>query len=191
MNYKGAKKFILEKLGQGLKPIFTYHGKHHTLDVLHVTAELCTLEDINDYETKLLKTAALFHDTGFLYSPQNHEATSCEIVRETLPTYEYTGEEIERICDMIMATKIPQNPKNHLEKILADADLDYLGRDDFFNIGNSLFEELKALGVLQTMQEWNNLQVKFLESHHYHTNTNIQRREPAKRRFIEKIKTMN
>ena len=190
MNYRGAKTFILEKLEQELKPIYTYHGKHHTLDVLSVTAELCALEDVSDYETKLLKTAALFHDAGFIYSPTNHEATSCEIARDVLPSFDYSEAEIERICGMIMATKIPQSPQNHLEQILADADLDYLGREDFFSIGNTLFQELRILGILQTETEWNRLQIKFLESHRFHTSTNIQRREPAKRRFVDKIKSL-
>lgn len=188
MNYRAAKKFILEKLGQELKPVFTYHGKHHTVDVFNVTTELCALEDVNDYESKLLKTAALFHDSGFLQSPTNHEMIGCEIARAVLPDFDYSEEEINRICSMIMATKIPQNPQNHLEKILADADLDYLGRDDFFKIGNTLFEELQNLGILNNEREWNVLQVKFLEAHRFHTATNIQRREPAKRRHLEKIK---
>ncbi len=190
MDYRGAKSFILNKLEQELKPIYTYHGKHHTLDVLSVTEELCALEDIGNYETKLLKTAALFHDAGFIHSPTNHETTSCDIVKETLPSFDYSPTEIERICAMIMATKIPQNPQNNLEQILADADLDYLGREDFFFIGDTLFEELSALGILKTENEWNRLQVKFLEAHRFHTPTNTQRREPAKRRYIDKIKTL-
>ena len=190
MDYRGAKSFILDKLGQELQAIYTYHGKHHTLDVLSVTIELCALEDVSDYETKLLKTAALFHDAGFINSPVNHEATSCTIARDVLPSFDYSEAEIERVCGMIMATKIPQSPQNHLEQILADADLDYLGREDFFTIGNTLFEELSTLGILKTENEWNRLQIKFLEAHRFHTTTNIQRREPAKRRYVDKIKAM-
>ena len=63
---------------------------------------------------------------------------------------------------MIMATKIPQSPRNGLEEIICDADLDYLGRDDFYEIGATLFEELKAYNVLQNEREWNRIQVKFL-----------------------------
>jgi uncharacterized protein len=190
MDYRGAKSFILGKLEQELMPIYTYHGKHHTLDVLSVTEELCALEDIGSYETKLLKTAALFHDAGFINSPTNHETTSCNIAKEVLPSFDYSEIEIERICGMIMATKIPQSPQNNLEQILADADLDYLGREDFFAIGNTLFEELSTLGILKTENEWNRLQVKFLEAHRFHTATNVQRREPAKRRYIDKIKML-
>ena len=37
---------------------------------------------------------------------------------------------------LILATKVPQKPKNKLEKIICDADLDYLGREDFDNISD-------------------------------------------------------
>jgi uncharacterized protein len=190
VNYRAAKTYILAELTEKLQPIYTYHGKHHTIDVLAVTGELCALENVSEHDTILLKTAALFHDSGFIYSPANHETTGCSIVREVLPQFDYTEEDIEKICAMIMATKIPQSPKNHLEQILADADLDYLGRTDFFNIGNTLFQELQTLGVLKTVEEWNLLQIKFLENHHFHTETNINRREPAKKKYLEKIKTM-
>ena len=190
MNYKAVKSFILAKLEQELLATYTYHGLHHTLDVLKVTKDLCEAEGISAYETLLLKTAALFHDSGFTISPKDHEETGCKIARNLLPKYDYTEEEIERICGMIMATKIPQNPKNLLEKIICDADLDYLGRDDFFPIGNTLFEELKVLGVLETSLQWNTMQIKFLENHAYHTLTTQKLRETKKRQHIATIKTL-
>ncbi len=190
MNYKAVKSFILEKLARELLPVYTYHGLHHTLDVLSVTNDLCRSERISAYETLLLKTAALFHDAGFTVSPKEHEATGCNIVREILPNYDYMPDEIERICGMIMATKIPQSPQNLLEQIICDADLDYLGRDDFFPIGNTLFEELKALGILETPLQWNTMQVKFLENHAYHTNTTQFLREARKQTHIAEVKNL-
>lgn len=190
MNYKGAKFYIIDKLERELLPIYTYHGLHHTLDVLSVTKQLCKSEGINTHETILLKTAALFHDSGFTVSPKDHESTGCEIVRAVLPSYGYKTEDIERICGMIMATKIPQNPQNPLESIICDADLDYLGRDDFFPIGNTLFEELKALNILETPLQWNMMQVKFLENHAYHTITTQLLRETKKQANISAVRAL-
>jgi uncharacterized protein len=180
MNYQAAKSFILDKLGRELNPSLVYHGIHHTLDVLEVTAELCTLEGISPHHTLLLKTAALFHDTGFIFGSHNHEANSCTIAREHLPTFGYTPDDINSICGMIMATRIPQNPQTPLEAILCDADLDYLGRDDFYTIGNTLFEELKFFNVLEHEDDWNRLQIAFLENHAYFTATSLNRRTPKK-----------
>ncbi|MCY1378022.1 hypothetical protein D3C87_1448270 [compost metagenome] len=89
---------------------------------------------------------------------------------------------------MIMATRIPQMPQNLLEEILADADLDYLGRDDFFTIGDRLYEELSVFGMVSNEWDWNVLQVKFLEAHHYFTDTAIRLRKQKKEENLQKIK---
>ncbi|MBX2928577.1 MAG: HD domain-containing protein [Saprospiraceae bacterium] len=188
MNYHAAKAFILDKLEQELSADLTYHGLHHTLDVLHVTEELCQLEAISPYESLLLKTAALFHDAGFTESNKDHEALGCAMVREHLPRYDFTPLEIERICGMILATKIPQSPGNFLEAILCDADLDYLGRSDFYDIGSTLFQELKIYNVLHREEDWNRLQVTFLEKHTFFTPTNLRRRAPGKQAHLNHLR---
>jgi len=188
MDYHAAKAYILDKLERELADHLTYHGLHHTLDVLYTTEELCYLERISPYDSLLLKTAALFHDSGFTISTSEHEDFGCRIARYCLPRFGYTQREIELICGMIMSTKIPQSPRNYLEKIICDADLDYLGRDDFYDIGATLFEELKASRFLQNEQDWNRLQVNFLEQHRFFTSTNRRRRSPRKRKYLKELK---
>jgi len=188
MDYHAAKAYILDKLERELADHLTYHGLHHTLDVLYTTEELCYLERISPYDSLLLKTAALFHDSGFTISTSEHEDFGCRIARHYLPRFGYTQREIELICGMIMSTKIPQSPRNYLEKIICDADLDYLGRDDFYDIGATLFEELKASRFLQNEQDWNRLQVNFLEQHRFFTSTNRRRRSPRKRKYLKELK---
>ena len=190
MNYNDAKQFILGKLEKELKPNLFYHGLRHTLDVLNITEELCVAEKIAPYETMLLKTAALFHDSGFVINNQNHEALGCDLVRKHLPDFGYTTEEMERICGMIMATKIPQSPANHLEEIICDADLDYLGRDDFYTIGQSLFQELQAYNVIQEIETWNRIQVNFLTAHNFFTATNKGRRAPVKAVYLKELEAI-
>lgn len=188
MNYHAAKAYILDRLKHGLSERLSYHSLYHTLDVLHVTGELCQLENIAPHDTLLLKTAALFHDSGFMIDNKNHEELGCGIAREALPRFDYTRSEIDRICGMIMATKIPQSPQNKLEEIICDADLDYLGRDDFERIGQSLFQELQENKVLHTELAWNKLQVQFIGKHAYFTTTNKLRRESKKQAHLQALK---
>lgn len=190
MNYRAAKTFILNKLDKELTNKLTYHGKHHTLDVLKITSELCEAEDISRKNTTLLKTAALYHDCGFTETYTSHEEKGCEIARRSLPKFGYSKEDIEKICSMIMATKIPQSPKNHLEQIICDADLDYLGREDFYLIGNTLYEEFMEYNVVQDEQSWNRLQVGFLGGHNYFTKTTLDRRENKKQEYLKELKTL-
>jgi len=188
MKYQAAKDFILGKLERELPAQLTYHGLHHTLDVLAITKELCFLEGVTAYDAVLLKTAALFHDSGFVISNLEHERKGCNIARQFLPQFGYSSSEIELVCGMIMATKIPQNPQTFLEEIICDADLDYLGRNDFYKIGATLFLELRAYDILQTEQEWNLIQVKFLENHNFFTDTNQQRRAPKKAEYLDELR---
>ncbi|MDC3210304.1 HD domain-containing protein [Saprospiraceae bacterium] len=190
MDYKAAKLFILRKMESELTSKLTYHGVHHTLDVLKITSELCEEENISKRETKLLKTAALFHDCGFTETYTNHEEKGCEIAKKSLPQFGYNKDDVEIICGMIMATKIPQAPKSLLEKIICDADLDYLGRNDFYKIGNTLFEEFKEYKVILDKESWNRLQVGFIGGHNYFTETTLARRESKKQEYLQELKEL-
>lgn len=191
MDYRAAKQFILARLRADLSSHLHYHGLHHTMDVHKVANELCEMEGIRGHELILVKTAALYHDAGFVKDKHaGHEHEGCLMVRADLPRFGYSEPDIELICGMIMATKIPQSPQNHLEEILCDADLDYLGRDDFYKIGNSLFEELQAYHLIGDEQAWNRLQVSFLTAHRFHTRTNKSLREPVKQAYLRDLQEL-
>jgi predicted metal-dependent HD superfamily phosphohydrolase len=190
MNLSGAEKFILDKLKSDLPEGLTYHSYRHVMDVLQAARTYADMEGIDEYEQQLLQTAVLFHDAGFIIQSRDHELYGCEIARKNLPDFGYTQEEIERICGMIMATKIPQSPQNVCEQIICDADLDYLGRDDFWNIGNELYRELSVYGVLNNEQDWNRLQLKFLTGHHYFTPSAIKLRKEKKDLHTEMIRNI-
>ena len=187
MDLRGAKDYVLAKLERELPADRTYHSCAHTWDVYLTAIDIAQKEGITGEDLQLLKTAALFHDVGFTEKDLNHEEASCQIVRQHLPGYGYTAAHIDYICRMIMSTKIPQSPRDKLSRILCDADLDYLGRDDFFKIGAKLFEEFKAYQVLATEREWNELQLRFLRKHHFHTSTNKRDREPTKRVHLARV----
>ena len=187
MNYISAKSFILKELDR-LSPALTYHGKHHTLDVLNIAESLCVAESIPYKDTVLIMTAALLHDCGFLRHYHNHETHSCNIAREVLGQFNYTEGDIQSICNMIMATKIPQTPHDYCAKILCDADLDYLGRNDFYAIGQSLFLEMKTMKLVETEEDWNRIQIRFLESHQYFTKTSRNARTQHKVEHLTALK---
>lgn len=189
MDYRAAKQYILAKLRTGLSDKLSYHGMHHTLDVLRVSKALCETEGVFGHSATLVKTAALFHDAGFVKNKHaGHEYEGCLMARAVLPGFGYAGEDMEIICGMIMATKIPQSPTNLLEEIICDADLDYLGREDFYSIAETLFQEFTAYQLINGEQAWNRLQVNFLTAHHFHTKTNKRLREPAKQQYLEELR---
>jgi TolB-like protein/predicted metal-dependent HD superfamily phosphohydrolase/Tfp pilus assembly protein PilF len=185
-DYAAAENHIVEMLEKGM-PNLQYHNIDHVYDVLNSSLVIAKTERLKEEEIQLLKLAALFHDAGFIYSPKNHEAKGAEMAKELLPSYGLNAEQVDAIANMIKATRIPQSPVTQLEKILCDADLDYLGRDDFYEIGGRLLEELKAQGVVETEREWNLIQKTFLESHRYHTKFSKETRENKKQQHLEEI----
>lgn len=188
--YINLRKVSLDILSTKLSDKLYYHGIHHTRDVLHVVNQYIKRDKIDQYAAKLLRIGALFHDIGFTVSNINHEERSVEIAKKYMQEYGFSKEDINVVEGLILATRIPQSPKNHLEEIICDADLDYLGRADFYMISNQLFKELKAFSVFNTLQEWNEAQIKFLESHSYHTKFAQKNRQPEKENRITEIKEM-
>lgn len=179
---------ILARLRKDLPKNLFYHAVDHTLDVLDRVESLGKAEGVEEEDLALLKVAACYHDAGFLINNRDHERLGCKIVKSELPQYGYSEEAIKAICGMIRATKIPQSPRNHLQEIICDADLDYLGRSDFYRIGNLLYKELKAYRVLETEEAWNKLQIGFLSNHKYWTATNRLEREAEKQARLAELK---
>lgn len=186
--FSDLQEVILDKLEKELPEYLFYHNYKHTIDVVNQAELIGYGEGVSDEEILLLKTAALFHDAGHIISYQNHEYYGCQIAKELLPQYNYTKEQIEKITELIMATELPPNPKNLLERIMCDSDLDYLGRADFIPVSNTLYEELKAQNKMGSLNDWNKIQVKFLTSHQYYTKTANKLREVNKEKQIERIK---
>jgi uncharacterized protein len=189
MQYNEAKKFILAKLKKELPKYLSYHSVEHIKDVHDSAKLIAKKEGVKGDDLTMLLTAALFHDSGFLVDQKEHEKLSCEVARKYLGDFGYTPEQVEVICGMIIATRIPQKPNTLLEQILCDADLDYLGRDDFFSIGDKLFAELSMYGMIDNEDQWNNLQIGFLEKHHYFTGTSLKLRKDKKDENLALVKS--
>lgn len=188
INVENIKQRVLTILEKGISSALTYHNIDHTLYVLKQSEMIAKQEQIDKKELLLVQIAALFHDIGFINTYYLHEAEGCAIAKDILPDYNLTTKDIEVVCEMIMATKIPQNPSNKLEYIIADADLEYLGTSDYTIIAARLKQELLFKNALMTDLDWLNIQIKFLENHQYFTPFCIENREETKQQNLAKLK---
>ena len=163
------KGFVIDLLKEKLSPFYYYHNHEHTLYVMDRAIEIGQHENCTEKEIDLLTTAALWHDTGFINTYSKHEEESCVLARQYLPAFGYSADEINSICGMIMATRLPQSPQNKLEAIVADADLEYLGTPLAGKGADRLFKELHYLNPSLTKEQWYKTQVSFLQNHQYFT----------------------
>jgi len=176
----------LDRLEHELPPHLCYHSLRHTRDDVALAVErLAEMEGIDGRPLQLLRTAAAYHDIGFVEQYADHEARSVHIATETLPHFGFGSEDIRAVTGMIWATKLPQQPRTVLEELLADADLDSLGRDDFFATSLSLRAEMAARGQLIDHARWFARQISFLRSHRYWTPSARSLRDPQKQRNVE------
>lgn len=190
IQFVDLQEIILDKLEKELPQHLYYHNVKHTIDVVTEVELIGWAEGVSEEDVLLLKTAALFHDSGHTTGYDKHEELGCDLARKYLPEYNFSDEQIDKVCELILATKMPPNPNNLLEKIMCDSDLDYLGRSDFIPVSNSLYEELREQGKIGSIGDWNKLQIKFITGHQYYTETARNLREVNKQKQIERIKRM-
>ena len=189
INYRNAEKYIVKRLVGDLPEGLHYHGIHHTKDVCEAVERLAIWEGVKGEDLYLLKTAALYHDAGFIDSYESNEPIGADLAKVMLPNFGYTAKQIKQVIELIEATKMPQNPKNHLEEIMCDSDLDYLGRSDFYPIAETLRQELMEFGKLEDKPlQWAEMNIGFLSSHSYFTKSSQLRREPEKQKRIKELK---
>lgn len=180
--------FMKDCLQTKLPPFLVYHDWEHTAHVIEMAVQIALHENATENDILLIKTAALFHDAGYLQGVnQGHEEASITLAKEVLPQYNYTSEEINLIIGMIEATKVPQQPKNNLECILADADLEYLGTSSFKSRGDKLLEELQYYHPELNRKSWDKIQIEFLQKHRFHTNYCLLNRNPIKEKHLQKL----
>ena len=185
--FENIYKKIISRLDQELPGSLVYHNVNHTKYVLEKAVKLAASENITGRELELIKIAALYHDTGFLLSHIEHENLGCLIASRDLQQLFLDPIEIDMICGMIAATKIPQRPKNIFEKIVADADLFYLGTPNYNQFSKKLYKELKHFDPSINDEKWLKIQVNFLSSHSYHTKYGKEILEPVKRDILNSL----
>ncbi|RFC55873.1 adenylate/guanylate cyclase domain-containing protein [Brumimicrobium aurantiacum] len=188
INYYKAERFIMAKLRRELSDKLHYHSFEHSKDVTRQAERIAIGEGITDEDLFLLKSAASYHDAGFIEQYERNEPIGARLAAEILPKFGYTDVHIERIKELIFVTQVPHKPKDKLEEIICDADLDYLGRDDFHEIADRLRKELREHGKIDSDRKWDEMQVEFLTKHRYFTKTSIETRLDKKRKNLEEIK---
>lgn len=184
VEYEAAKDHMFARLRNELPDYLEYHGWHHTQSVLEAVQKLGKDEELTDEDQLLLNTAAIYHDCGYLETYWNNEEVAVKTARKTLPKFGYTTPQINTICSIIRSTKARSVPKTKLEKIMNDADYDYLGSTDYNKIADKLYKEWKHLGTKMPLKQWIQTQISFLKKHHYYTNSAVRLRNAQKEKNI-------
>ena len=188
-SFERARRYAEQRLEAELSPDLHYHGIRHTRDEVVPAAELfASVEGIKGNRLLLLRTAAWFHDLGYVEGAVYHELISARMAEQVLPSFGYRDREVEVVRWAILATALPQSPNNLLEQILTDADLDVLGRENYMQRNNDLRRELACLDKHFSDEQWFRNQLNFIEGHRYFTDAAHSLRDAQKTRNILDLK---
>ncbi len=191
IDLEGAKQYALGRLERELASTLTYHCLGHTRDDVVPAAErLARLEGVTDESLLLQLTAAYYHDLGFIERYDDNEVIAAQIASQVLPDFGYNVAQVQTIRDIILATRLPQTPHTALEEIIADADLDGLGRPDFLVYNQYLRAEWAAFGKSYTDEEWYRDQITFLQAHRYFTRAAQSLRDAGQQENLARVKAL-
>ena len=166
-----------------------FHNLDHTKDVVHAAEEIAQQSDLSDDETESVVIAAWLHDIGYEQGSENHEDVAAAIASKLLTEWGASAQKIADVTEAIAATKMPQQPKSMVSKVLCDADLYHLSSPKCDENGSKLREEWKSLGFKDMQDdEWLNFNLEFMQSHRYHTPYGQTVLEHGKKKNIKRLK---
>ena len=168
---KKVELYVKEYFKKNFNDKMIYHNLNHTTEVINIVKLIGESEGLNSDDLEIILIAGWFHDLGHFDICHGHEKISSSIAKEFLEKENYPDEKIEKVIGCICATKIPQNPKNQVEKILCDADLHHLGLSGVEKRGKILREEFEKRNIKKFSDvEWLESSIKFFSEHMYFTN---------------------
>jgi predicted metal-dependent HD superfamily phosphohydrolase len=179
-----ASGIIAEKLPKGM----VYHNIEHTKEVVDTVEEIGKNSGLSETEMEMLLLAAWFHDTGIAEVYNNHEEKSARIAKEFLVNNNYPTDKAEKVSDLILVTKIPQNPQNILDEVICDADISHIGKKGFNTRSQLLRAEWEILQNKKVSDlEWLKNNLEFIAKNKFHTKYARENFNAQRNRNLEKL----
>ena len=184
------KEKIFDDLSNILDENYSYHNLDHTKRVISAAVDIGSNYDLSEKDWRCLLTACLLHDYGFIESHVEHEKISVKLSSQILPKYGFSETDIQIINSLIIVTKLEEKPKNLLESIIRDSDLEYLGSEDFIKISPLLKREWINCNVIKSDSEFYKIQYEFISNHSFYTDFMMKNSLNQKRENIDYAKSM-
>ena len=189
---KIVDNYIRELFRDELPSDIKYHDADHTVHptkgIVASADRIAISENISDHDRELLIAAAYFHDTGYIREYDKNEPIAARWAGRVLKLIGYKPNEIVKVQKMILSTDLECEPKTHLEKILCDADLDHLGREDFFKLDGKVREQRHARGIdVSDEAKWYKDTLEFIKKHQYYTESQKKLRGKEKQKNIKRL----
>jgi class 3 adenylate cyclase len=189
IDFEHMRRDIINRLKALLPEEVVYHDIAHTLNVEKAAIRFAKLEGVSEVDILLLRTAVLYHDAGFILQYHSNEEFAVTMAMNSLPGFGYTESQTNTVVEIIRSTGSGRSPETLLQEIMGDADHDYLGRADYYNVAKKLRLEMENFDEFMSDQEWIEFQLKYLEqTHRFYTETAKNIRLQGKKARIAELK---
>lgn len=159
---KDAAEYVFNLFKDKLPGDYVYHNYNHTAETAKACKKLSKSYNLTSRDYEVLMLAAIFHDTGYITTYDNHEEESVKFMKEYL-TGNYSDDDISEIESLILSTKYRTVPDGSLQEILHDADYINLGSKNFDHRADLLrIEWERILQKTYSEEEWAQIQLQFL-----------------------------
>lgn len=193
---KKFESWIREMFSARQKQEVCYHNLDHTVLIVEKSREIGEKEGLGEEDLEDLFFAAWLHDSGYWDGrADGHEKRGAELAQTCLSDLGLPQSRIDRVKGAILATQIPQSPKNVLESVLCDADMYHLSTNQYLEHTVNLKKELVHFGMDPVSDLlWFKSSLDFIKKHQYHTDfgrTKLQKKKGKNIKLLEeKIKQM-
>lgn len=186
---KFTEQFVSKTLLEKTPANNFYHNINHSKEVVQAVIEISKGENLTEEETNLVVISAWFHDIGYTIKREGHEELSAKMASEFLTQQNLDTAKINIVVGCILSTKVPQQPKTLLQKVLCDADLYHLGKKNFF-VRNDLYrKEVESIWGKMKDADFIGNTIKFANAHTFFTNYAIKNFSAQKAENIKELKS--
>lgn len=176
------ESWMMEMFANMQMPEVCYHNLDHTLLIVDTVNVLGKYFGLAEQDLEDLFYAGWLHDVGYWDGvAEGHEQQGANLAQTCLMELGLPEDRIRRIQSAILATKVPQQPKDLFEAIICDSDLSQLGSDLFYHHTLLLKKEKESsTGKEISLLDWLKGTREFLKSHHYHSKYALRFFQPGK-----------
>ena len=186
-----AKHLAIQTIRETMPAIYHFHNVEHVEQVVSAIGDLSGAAGLEERERTILILAGWFHDLGYNQGPADHEERGANLAKMSLLEWQVPQDIVDEVAACIMATKMPQQPKNKLQSLIADADLSHLGTGEYWSFISKLRQELKeAQHREMTETEWLQFEINFLQNQSYHTPEAQALYGKTKKKHLKKLQAM-
>ncbi|MEP6675420.1 MAG: Pycsar system effector family protein [Ferruginibacter sp.] len=165
-----TEDFVIELYKNANKHHIVYHTLEHTQTVVTHVFEIASHYELAEKDLAILDIAAWFHDVGHLYtSPAQHEQKSVEIMTSFMEEQQGDSGLVKEIAEVIMATKLTNEPSGILQEIIRDADSYHFGTKRFKEMNKLVKKENQLRGLGTITKDWASNTLETLKAHKFYT----------------------